>query len=51
MSPRELREELETAARSVKTVLFPNKVKTNAIELHIKPELLERLKELRRGKL
>ena len=50
MSPRELREELETAARNMRPVLFPNKVKTNAIETHIKPELLEKLEQLRRGK-
>ncbi len=50
MSPRELRAELDTAARSMKPVLFPNKVKTNAIESHVKPEILSKLEELRRGK-
>lgn len=50
MSPRELREELETATRNMKPVLFPNTVKTNALESHLKPELLEKLEELRRGK-
>lgn len=50
MSPRELREELETAARDIRPVLFPNRVRTNAIESHIKPDLLEKLEELRRGK-
>lgn len=50
MSPRELREELLAAVRSMEPVLFPNRLKTNAIESHIKPELLKKLEELRRGK-
>ncbi len=50
MSPRELREEIQTASRNMKPLLFPNKVKSNAIELQLKPELLEKLEKLRRGK-
>jgi len=50
MSPRELREDIETAARDMKQILFPNKIKRNAIESHIKPDLLKKLEELRRGK-
>jgi predicted RNA-binding protein with PIN domain len=50
MSPRELREELETAGKGIKPMLKARAVKSNIIESHIKPDLLEKLEELRRGK-
>ena len=49
MSPRELREEIEMVNRDIKTILFPNRVKTNAIGTNIDPVLLEKLEEMRRG--
>ncbi|MGE5613086.1 MAG: NYN domain-containing protein [Bacillota bacterium] len=49
MSPRELREELEMVNKDIKTVLFPNRVKTNAIGTNIDPALLEKLEGMRRG--
>lgn len=51
MSPRELREELDTAGRSVSPLLNARPIKSNRIEANIKPELLEKLEKLRRGKL
>lgn len=50
MSPRELREELETADKDIKPLLKSRAVKSNVIESHIKPDLLEKLENLRRGK-
>jgi predicted RNA-binding protein with PIN domain len=50
MSPRELREELEMVNKDIRTVLFPNKIKTNAIGTNIDPVLLKKLEEMRRGK-
>jgi len=38
ISPRELSDELEAAAKSMKPVLFPNKIKTDAVESHVKRE-------------
>ena len=50
MSPRELREELETADKNIKPMLKSRTVKSNIIESHMNPELLEKLEKLRRGK-
>lgn len=50
MSSRELREEIERVNSDIKTVLFPNRVKSNAIGTNIDPVLLEKLEEIRRGK-
>lgn len=50
MSPGELREELETAAKSIRPMPGASNIKTNVIESHRKPELLEKLEKLRRDK-
>ena len=50
MTPGELRGELEMASRDVRPILKRLGIRKNAIESHIKPELLEKLEKLRRGK-
>lgn len=50
MSPRELKEEIIQAKRNMKQEISSKLVKTNEIMSNIKPELLEKLERIRRGK-
>lgn len=50
MSPRELREEIGLAGKGIKEELSRDVKKTNTIMSRIKPELLEELEKIRRGK-
>ena len=50
MSPRELREEINVSGKAMKVDLNRCQKKANTITSHIKPELLEELEKIRRGK-
>ena len=50
MSARELREEINKANRNIKHEVGDNFLRSNSIMSHIKPELLEKLEKIRRGK-
>ena len=50
MSPRELREEVLATSKSSKTDRLAKLEKTNTIMSNIKPELLDKLDKIRRGK-
>lgn len=49
MSPRELREEIRAARRSMKESLKPEVRNTNSIMSHLGPQRVERLEKFRRG--
>ena len=50
MSPRELREKLKIADKGTRPALKTGTVKPDINKSHIKPDLLEKFEELRRGK-
>ncbi len=50
MSPRELRGEMDEAGKAAKPATKSNGFRTNVIEAHIKPELMEELEKMRRAK-
>lgn len=49
ITPSELRDELTSAFQNARPTTLKKSIRSNAIESHIKPELLEVLEKLRRG--